>query len=328
MPLDDNSDDEVDGYLAKLVSSSDYSPFGVQLDGRTFSSSDYRYGFNGMEQDNEIKGEGNSYTTEFRQYDPRIGRWLSIDPLFQNFPWQSPYVAYDNNPIVNNDPKGGAAESQTGGPQERRQKLTIKRSTELMNNGKSKKWHRLDNRITKLNNKLNGGNNGLSTQKKANFGRGGGDTGENTLTGSHTFEPTTLTENFGFNLTGFKGARLNEDGKVEVFQVGSVMDGAEFPPVPRWPAGNAYGQPEGSRVLVDNGNIMDDAGNVLIPKLEGVDPNDGLYQKGEVHTSGRVMAEDGVIRLESIKEKDSSGTIINISEKRSEITGKIETENK
>jgi len=52
-----------------------------------------------MEKDDKIKGEGNSYTTEFRQYDPRVGRWLSIDPLFANFPWQSPYVACDNNPI-------------------------------------------------------------------------------------------------------------------------------------------------------------------------------------------------------------------------------------
>ena len=26
----------------------------------------YRYGFNGMEKDDNIKGEGNSYTTEFR----------------------------------------------------------------------------------------------------------------------------------------------------------------------------------------------------------------------------------------------------------------------
>lgn len=56
-----------------------------------------------------VKG---SYTTEYRQYDPRIGRWLSVDPLFQNFPWQSPYVAFDNNPIVYNDPKGLAANNK------------------------------------------------------------------------------------------------------------------------------------------------------------------------------------------------------------------------
>ncbi|MEW4923109.1 RHS repeat-associated core domain-containing protein [Algibacter sp. 2305UL17-15] len=64
----------------------------------------YRYGFNGMEKDDAIKGEGNSYTTYFRQYDPRIGRWLTIDPA--SVTWESPYVAQRNNPILFNDPFG------------------------------------------------------------------------------------------------------------------------------------------------------------------------------------------------------------------------------
>jgi RHS repeat-associated protein len=68
----------------------------------------YRFHFNGMERDDEVVGGGNSYTTEFRQYDSRIGRWLSIDPQFRNYPWQSPYAALDNNPIVKIDPRGDA----------------------------------------------------------------------------------------------------------------------------------------------------------------------------------------------------------------------------
>ena len=78
---------------------SDYSPFGVELDGRTVSGG-YRFGFQGSEKDNEFKGNGNSYTTEFRQLDPRLGRWLSVDPLFAKFSWQSPYVSLDNNSIL------------------------------------------------------------------------------------------------------------------------------------------------------------------------------------------------------------------------------------
>lgn len=66
----------------------------------------YRYGFNGMEGDSEFKGQGNSYTTEFRQYDARLGRWLSLDPLMAKYPWQSPYCAMDNNPICLADSKG------------------------------------------------------------------------------------------------------------------------------------------------------------------------------------------------------------------------------
>jgi len=77
--------------------------------GRKFSAgSGYRYGFNGAEKDNEIKGEGNSYTTEWRQYDPRLGRWLSPDPLMSQFPGWSPYVFAFDNPIWLNDPNGDA----------------------------------------------------------------------------------------------------------------------------------------------------------------------------------------------------------------------------
>jgi RHS repeat-associated protein len=76
-------------------------------------SEDYEFGFNGMMKDNEVNGNNNSYTSMFRQYDPRIGRWLSIDPLFRNFPWQSPYVAFDNNPIYYKDPLGAASEESS-----------------------------------------------------------------------------------------------------------------------------------------------------------------------------------------------------------------------
>ena len=88
---------------------SDYSPFGVELDGRTVSGG-YRYGYQGSEKDNETKGNGNSYTTEFRQLDPRLGRWLSVDPLSFKFPWQSPYIQANNNPIIYSDNKGLEAE--------------------------------------------------------------------------------------------------------------------------------------------------------------------------------------------------------------------------
>jgi len=74
------------------------------MPGRNGSTSDYRYGYQGSEKDDEVKGSGNSYTTRFRQYDPRIGRWQSIDPEF--IPWSSPYAGQKNNPIIYNDPLG------------------------------------------------------------------------------------------------------------------------------------------------------------------------------------------------------------------------------
>lgn len=84
----------------------DYSTFGSILPGRSFNSTSYKYGYQGSEKDDEIYGSGNSYTTEFRQLDTRTGRWWGIDPLAHEFPWQSPYVGMDNNPIFFIDPNG------------------------------------------------------------------------------------------------------------------------------------------------------------------------------------------------------------------------------
>jgi RHS repeat-associated protein len=89
-----------------MRSTSDYSGFGVQLDGRTSESEGYRYGFNGMEKDDEIKGPGNSYDFGARMYDARVGRWMKRDPLETNYPNLSTYSFVANNPLVSIDPDG------------------------------------------------------------------------------------------------------------------------------------------------------------------------------------------------------------------------------
>jgi RHS repeat-associated protein len=60
----------------------------------------YGYGFNGKEKDDEIKGEGNSIAYEARIYDSRLGRFLSIDPWTDKYPWQTPYAYHRNNPVA------------------------------------------------------------------------------------------------------------------------------------------------------------------------------------------------------------------------------------
>ena len=77
---------------------SDYSPFGVELDGRTVSGG-YRFGFQNQEKDDEIKGEGNSVNYTFRMHDPRLGRFFAVDPLFRNFPSNSSFMFSENNLI-------------------------------------------------------------------------------------------------------------------------------------------------------------------------------------------------------------------------------------
>lgn len=97
-------------WSADLLSSKTYFPYGMEMPGRSFDSDGHRYGFQGMEEDAEVNGDGNSYTTYFRQYDPRVGRWLSIDPEAEQFPSWSPYKAFNDNPIRYNDPDGGSEE--------------------------------------------------------------------------------------------------------------------------------------------------------------------------------------------------------------------------
>jgi RHS repeat-associated protein len=75
-------------------------PFGSTMTGRTSNPEKYRYGFNGEEKDSEIKGEGNSVDFGERMYDPRLGRFLSIDKLTGKFPFYSPYQFAGNKPIV------------------------------------------------------------------------------------------------------------------------------------------------------------------------------------------------------------------------------------
>ncbi|MBK8488309.1 MAG: RHS repeat-associated core domain-containing protein [Chitinophagales bacterium] len=78
--------------------------------GRNWSAgSEYRFGFNGKESDIETYGEGNAYDYSFRIYNPRLGKFLSVDPLADHFPFQSTYNAFNNNPIFFIDPDGRAA---------------------------------------------------------------------------------------------------------------------------------------------------------------------------------------------------------------------------
>jgi RHS repeat-associated protein len=91
---------EGDHYKVELLSAQDYYPFGMLQPDRSYSLSSYRYGFNGKESDNEVKGDGNQYDYGFRLYDPRIGKFLSIDPLTKDYPWYTPYQFAGNKPIV------------------------------------------------------------------------------------------------------------------------------------------------------------------------------------------------------------------------------------
>jgi len=71
------------------------------MPGRQYNAvTGYRYGFNGKENDNEVKGEGNQQDYGMRIYDPRLGRFLSVDPLYGSFAMLTPYQFASNTPIA------------------------------------------------------------------------------------------------------------------------------------------------------------------------------------------------------------------------------------
>lgn len=90
--------DTVDYFEPDVATANDYYPGGMLMPGRKYGTLG-RYGFNGKEQDSEVKGEGAQYDYGFRIYDPRVVRFLSVDPLFQTYPWYTPYQFAGNMPI-------------------------------------------------------------------------------------------------------------------------------------------------------------------------------------------------------------------------------------
>jgi RHS repeat-associated protein len=99
----------VTSFAAHARTANDYYPFGAPMYGRIYpppSGGVYRYGFNGKENDNEVKGNGNQQDYGMRIYDPRLGRFLSVDPITKKYPMLTPYQFASNRPIDGIDQDG------------------------------------------------------------------------------------------------------------------------------------------------------------------------------------------------------------------------------
>ncbi|MBI1266449.1 MAG: hypothetical protein GC193_03355 [Cryomorphaceae bacterium] len=100
--LSDAKSTQFDGavhYTPRITSLTDYYPFGAAMPGRSFSEGEYRYGFQGQETDDEIKGKGNSINYKYRMHDARIGRFFAVDPLAAKYPFYAPY-SFSGNRVI------------------------------------------------------------------------------------------------------------------------------------------------------------------------------------------------------------------------------------
>lgn len=87
-----------------LLSTMNYYPYGLK---HGTIGEQYRYGYQGDFAEDETDETGfNSF--QLRQYDPVIGRWISVDPKREFY---SAYVGMGNNPVNQTDPDGGGTES-------------------------------------------------------------------------------------------------------------------------------------------------------------------------------------------------------------------------
>ncbi len=79
----------------------------MTMPGRSYSSgSQYRFGFQGQEADNELRGTGNSWNYKYRMHDPRIGRFFAVDPLTAKYPYLTPYQFSSNSVVAMTELEG------------------------------------------------------------------------------------------------------------------------------------------------------------------------------------------------------------------------------
>ncbi len=113
--ITDNIRMTADSTWATVVSANDYYAFGSTMVGRNFNDNTYRYGFNGKEKDEKRELGDTHYDYGFRIYNPRLGRFLSMDPLTKSYPMLTPYQFASNTPIWAIDVDGLEAATTNAG---------------------------------------------------------------------------------------------------------------------------------------------------------------------------------------------------------------------
>ena len=106
------ADSDGNGTIAQseIIKENNYYPFGLKHKGyndvtqSTGNSVANKFGYNGVELEEALGLD--MYETGYRQYDPALGRFFTIDPLTEVVPAINPYQFSFNNPVYFSDPSG------------------------------------------------------------------------------------------------------------------------------------------------------------------------------------------------------------------------------
>ncbi|MEO6883501.1 MAG: lysozyme [Bacteroidia bacterium] len=91
---------------AFVISYNDYYPGGMLMPRRNYQDSLYTFGYNGKLKDNDIYGNANAYDFKFREDDPRLIHFWSLDPLRRKYAGWSPYAFAMDRVIDGKDLEG------------------------------------------------------------------------------------------------------------------------------------------------------------------------------------------------------------------------------
>ena len=108
-------DDGTKTNTAIVTQENSYYAFGMQMAGGYTPTNPNKKLYNaGSEWQDDIDGVMDYYSTFFREYDPMIGRFNSVDPMAEITDDITTYAYANNNPVMMNDPLGDFAAGGNG----------------------------------------------------------------------------------------------------------------------------------------------------------------------------------------------------------------------
>ncbi|MGV0923422.1 DUF6443 domain-containing protein [Empedobacter tilapiae] len=106
---------EANGSL-KVLEENNYYPFGLKhsaYNNTNLANANYKYKYQGQERQDELGLNWDSF--KWRNYDYAIGRFMSIDPLAEQYSYQSPYNFAENRVVDGRELEGLEWTSSTSG---------------------------------------------------------------------------------------------------------------------------------------------------------------------------------------------------------------------